>query len=87
MQAAPPSFCQKTTKCMAVALTTGTLYSSLKNTIRLKGLQQYNSLLVVNSERVNPSNAGIFLYKQWRPKGFFQFEIIINVSVSSLRFT
>ena len=28
----------------------------------------------------------IFLYKPWRPKGFFQFEIIINVSVSSFRF-
>ena len=24
-----------------------------------------------------------FLYKPWRPKGFFQFEIIINVLVSS----
>ena len=31
-------------------------------------------------------NAGIFLYKPWRPKGFFQFEIIINVLVSSASF-
>ena len=26
-------------------------------------------------------------YKEWRPKGYFQFEIIINVLVSSFRFT
>ena len=30
--------------------------------------------------------AGIFLYKPWRPNGLFQFEIIINVLVSSFRF-
>ena len=34
----------------------------------------------------NPYNAEIFLYKQWRPKGFFQFEFIISVLVSSFRF-
>ena len=28
----------------------------------------------------------LFLHKQWRPKGFSQFKIIINVFVSSLRF-
>ena len=28
----------------------------------------------------------IFLHKPWRPKGYFQFEIIINVLVSSFRF-
>ena len=31
-------------------------------------------------------NAEIFLYKPLRPKCFFQFEIIINVLVSSFRF-
>ena len=31
----------------------------------------------------NPYNADIFLYKPWRPKGFVQFQIIINVLVSS----
>ena len=31
-------------------------------------------------------NAEIFLYKPWKPKGFFQFEIIINILVSSFRF-
>ena len=30
----------------------------------------------------NPYNADIFLYKAWRPKDFFQFEIIINVLAS-----
>ena len=34
----------------------------------------------------NPYNAEIPLYKPWRSKGFAQFEILINVSVSSLRF-
>ena len=34
----------------------------------------------------NIYNAKIFLYKPWRPKGFLQFEIIINVLVSSFRF-
>ena len=33
---------------------------------------------------MNPFIAEILcLYKLWRPKGFFQFEIIINVLVSS----
>ena len=35
---------------------------------------------------INFHNAEIFMYKQWRPKGFFQFKIIINVLVSSFRF-
>ena len=34
----------------------------------------------------NPYSAEIFLCKPWRPKGFFQFEIIINVLVSSFCF-
>ena len=33
-----------------------------------------------------PYNSVIFLYKPWRPKDFFQFEIIINVLVSSFCF-
>ena len=32
---------------------------------------------------LNPYNAEIFVYKPWRPKGLFQFEIIINILVSS----
>ena len=28
---------------------------------------------------LNSYNAEIFLYKPWRPKGFSQFEVIINV--------
>ena len=35
---------------------------------------------------LNSYKAGIFLYKQWKLKGFFQFEIIINDLVSSFRF-
>ena len=31
-------------------------------------------------------SAEICLYKPWRPKEFFQFEIIINVLVGSFRF-
>ena len=31
-------------------------------------------------------NAEIVVYKPWRPKGFCQFEIIINVLVRSVRF-
>ena len=34
-------------------------------------------------EPFNPFDAEIPLCKPWRPKGFFQFEIIINVLVSS----
>ena len=33
---------------------------------------------------VNPRSAEIILYKPWRPKDLFQFEIIINVSVNSV---
>ena len=36
---------------------------------------------------INHHNADIFLYKPWRLEGFFQFEITLNVSVSSLCFT
>ena len=35
---------------------------------------------------VNPYNAELFLFEPWRLKGFFQFEIIMNVLVSSFRF-
>ena len=36
---------------------------------------------------LNPYNAEIIVYKPWRPKClFFQFDIIINVSVSSIHF-
>ena len=34
----------------------------------------------------NSYSADIFLFKSWRPKGVFQFEIIINVLVSSFCF-
>ena len=53
-----------------------------------------NSRLVVDegdngkfrTERFNPYNAELFLFKPWRLKGFFQFEIITNALVSSFRF-
>ena len=35
---------------------------------------------------LNPCNADICIHKPWRTKGFFQFEIIINVLVSSFLF-
>ena len=36
-------------------------------------------------DQFSPYNAELFLYKPWRPKGYFQFEIVINVLVSSFR--
>ena len=42
-----------------------------------------NRLAPIN---IKPYNAEILLYKPWRPKGLLQFEIIIDVSVSSFRF-
>ena len=36
--------------------------------------------------RPDSHNADIFLYKPWKPKYFFQYEIIINVLISSSRF-
>ena len=50
-----------------------------------------NSRLVVDEEdygkfrieRVNPYSAELCLFKPWRPKGYFQFDIIINDLVSS----
>ena len=38
-----------------------------------------------DGKKVSPYNAGIFLYKPWRLKGFIQFEIILNVLVSYIR--
>ena len=35
----------------------------------------------------NPYNAGVFVYKPWGTRGYFQFEIIINVLVNSFRFS
>ena len=35
---------------------------------------------------INPLSTEILSYKPWRSKGFFQFENIINVLVSSVRF-
>ena len=40
-------------------------------------------LFYISLERYS---AGVFLYKLWEPKGFLQFEIIINVLVSFFRF-
>ena len=45
----------------------------------------HNSCLQIPHKKVNflflkPYNAEIFLYKPWRPKGYFHFEIIINAS-------
>ena len=50
---------------------------------------QINILPGVTQERtleINTHNAEIFLYKPWRPKFFFQFEIIVNVSATSFCF-
>ena len=41
---------------------------------------------VVHAMQFKDYNTEIFLYKPWRPKGFFQFKTIINVLVSSFRF-
>ena len=41
---------------------------------------------VIYCGHFKPYNAGICLYKLWTPKGFSQFEITINVLVSSFRF-
>ena len=35
---------------------------------------------------VNPYNADLVLYKPWRPKGFYQFEIVKNALVNYFRF-
>ena len=37
------------------------------------------------SDQFNRYNAEKRLHKPWRPKGFFQFEIIINVLLNSFR--
>ena len=34
----------------------------------------------------NPYDAEIFVHKLWRLKGFFQFDVVINVLVSSFTF-
>ena len=48
----------------------------------------YRGHRVPCSNPINPHSpeVGLYLYKPWRPKVFFQFEIIINVLVSFLRF-
>ena len=43
-----------------------------------------NDRLVCDKYQVNEYKAEIFLYDPWRPKGFFQFEIIVNVLVVNL---
>ena len=40
----------------------------------------------LSQRHFNTENAEIYLYKTWRQKGYFQFEIIMNVLVSSFRF-
>ena len=48
--------------------------------------------LIINNKHcsdspINPYRTEIFLYKPWRPKGFFQFEIIIkSVLAGAFRF-
>ena len=39
-------------------------------------------MTVVLSAIINPYNAELFLFKRWRLKLFFHFEIIINILVS-----
>ena len=38
---------------------------------------------IIVTAPANPLSAEYFVYKPWKPKGFIQFEIIINVLVSS----
>ena len=52
------------------------MISSLNN---LFGFSSYTKIF----QFFNPYNSAITLYKSWRPKGFFQFEIIISVSYSA----
>ena len=42
--------------------------------------------IIVVALKINHYNAQLFLFKSWRSKDFFQFEIIINVLVNSFRF-
>ena len=53
---------------------------------KLHKYTQFEYTFIFQLSHFNPYNAEIFLYKLWRPKDFFQFEIIINVLVSSFRF-
>ena len=41
---------------------------------------------VYRLRRLTLAGLKYFLYKPWRPKGYFQFEIIINVLIGSFRF-
>ena len=38
------------------------------------------------TQNINPYNAKLYFFKTWKLKGQFQFEIIINVLVSSFLF-
>ena len=38
-----------------------------------------DNVTVFDEIQFKPYNAEFFLYKPWRPKGFFQYEIIITV--------
>ena len=49
----------------------------------LRVKHRMSTVVDIRALSVNPLNAEYFLYKPWRPKGFIQFEIIINVLVTS----
>ena len=40
-------------------------------------------IVIVRMDVLNLYSAEIVLYKSWRPEGYFQFEIIINILVSA----
>ena len=48
------------------------------DSIDLLYLNCYQHLMICTSthNKVNPKTVEIFLYKAWRPKGYFQFKII-----------
>ena len=60
------------------------LYMGISLTSKINECCEYTSL--GNLCPFNPWSAELFLCKPWRPKGFLQFETIINVLFSSFRF-
>ena len=63
-------------------------HEDFKSTFRLKvqnGIKLHGTYSISNTKQhvINLYNAEIFLYNSWGQKGYFKFEVIINVFVSS----
>ena len=56
-----------------------------RHTVNLTGIYQCRTSKA-RGDHINPYSAKVFLFKPWRLKGFFHFEIIINGLVSCFRF-